>query len=173
MNDTNPWPVLGQAAASRVARNLARQACWTLAAMPADYGMPLAAFLKEEASALLIAVTDAALANAAAAMTQSLVETRSDGLIIANERAHWFPPIMALGRWTPGTISWHLPMLPWAGEDDSIWLVPGFDMSVGTDAAAFKLVARYLKPAPLPWTNEIERLAGLDRSVTLLRANPV
>ena len=170
MNDNNPWPSVGQAAASRVAQILARHACWNLAAMPADLGMPLAAFLHDEAALLLIAVTDDTLPPAAAAMTRSLLDTRSDGLIIANERDPWFPPQMALGKWASGTVTWHLPMLPWADEAGAIWLTPSSDISIQHDAPAFKLIARQLKPSPMPWVSDVDRLAGLDRATAMLWA---
>ena len=169
MNDNDPWPLIGQAAASRVAKILAQHACWNLATMPAYLGMPLAAFLHDEAALLLIAVTDDALPPAAAAMTRSLLDTRSDGLIIANERDPWFPPHMALGKWASGTVTWHVPMLPWADEAGSIWLIPASDISIHQGAPAFKLIARHLKPSAMPWVGDVGRLAGLDRATTILR----
>ena len=170
MNDNNPWPLIGQAAASRVAQILAKHACWNLAPMPADLGMPLAAFLHDEAALLLVAVTDDPLPSAAAAMTRSLLDTRSDGLIIANERDPWFPPQMALGKWASGTVTWHLPLLPWADEAGAIWLTPSSDIAIHQGAPAFKLIARHLKPSAMPWVGDVDRLAGLDRATTILWA---
>ena len=168
MNNDKSWPLLGQAAASRVAQILAQHACWNLAAMPADLGMPLAAFLHDEAALLLIAVTDDLLPPAAAAVTRSLLDTRSDGLIIANERDPWFPPQMALGKWASGRVTWHLPMLPWADEAGAIWLTPASDISIHQRAPAFKLIAGQLKPSAKPWVGDVGRLAGLDRATTIL-----
>lgn len=169
MNDNNTWPVLGEAAASRVAKILAARAGWKLAEVAADHGMPLAGFLENEATALLIAVTRDPLQLAAAQMESALIAGRCDGLIIADESDPWFPPLIAIGAWQSGKVAWHLPMLPYTDCDDTLWLVPQNMVDIDAGAPAFRLVARYLRPEPLPWRDDVERLAGLDRAATLLR----
>ncbi|MES3154882.1 hypothetical protein [Sphingomonas faeni] len=173
MNDNNTWPVLGEAAASRVAKILAARAGWKLAEVAADHGMPLAGFLENEATALLIAVTRDPLQLAAAQMESALIAGRCDGLIIADERDPWFPPRMSLGHWQSGKVSWYLPMLPYEDRHDTLWLVPHNTVDINPGAPAFRLVARYLRPEPLPWRDDVERLAGLDRGATLLRRSIV
>ncbi|MEG8055377.1 hypothetical protein QP150_00095 [Sphingomonas sp. 22L2VL55-3] len=68
MNDNNTWPVLGEAGASRVAKILAARAGWKLAEVAPHLGMPLAGFLENEATALLVAFTRDPLPLAAAQM---------------------------------------------------------------------------------------------------------
>jgi hypothetical protein len=168
MNDNTHWPVMGRAAASRAAKVLAHYASWQLAEVAADYGLPLAGFLHEEASALLVAVTDGALAPAAAMMNASLIATRSDGLIISETLSDAGAPQVAFGLWWSGVTTWHVPMLPWLGEDDVMWLAPG-DPARGVAAdRAFRLVARRIRGDFLPWRTGEERLAGLARAAAAL-----
>jgi hypothetical protein len=163
------WPSLGRAAASRVAKILGHHAGWSLAQAPYDDGLPLAACLMHQPTALLITVASRDLALCAAAMEETLLAARADALIIADERGPWFPPLCAVGHWRGGTVTWHQPLLPWSADGQTIWLVPAQQVAVDDGAPAFRLVARYLKPEPVPWADERGRLAGLERASSLLR----
>lgn len=169
MIDNPHWPALGRTAASRVAQILARHADWSLTQIPYDYGLPLAACLEHQPTALVVAVASGDLALCAASMERSLLDARADALIIADERGPWFPPLCAVGRWRSGAITWTLPLLPWSGDGETIWLVPVDDVDLTAGVASFRLVARHLRPEPEPWSCEAERLAGLNRAAAMLR----
>lgn len=164
MNDNQPWPLVGQAAASRAAEILARYATWQLAACAAYDGLPLAGFLQEQTIALLVAVTDEALSPAVAAMHGSLLETRSDGLIIGAERSRRGLPEIALGLWRSGRVTWHQPLVPWLAEDGAMWLVPAPVAPAGSQSA-YKLGARHLRADTVPWRAETERRNGFIRAI--------
>lgn len=168
MNDNTHWPVMGRAAASHAAKVLARHASWQLAEVAAYHGLPFAGFLHDEASALLVAVTDGALAPASAAMHGALLSSRSDGLIIGETLDNAGLPQVALGLWWSGLVAWHAPMLPWVGEDGSMWLVPAEAAQRYDPACAFPLVARHMRGDVLPWTTQDERSAGLARAAAAL-----
>jgi len=163
MNNNRPWPLMGQAAVSRAAKILARHATWQLAACAASDGLPLAGFLQEKTLALLVAVTDGALPEAADAMHGSLLETRSDGLIIGPAGSQHRLPEIALGLWRSGQVTWHQPLLPWLTEDGAMWLVPVADTSADLPSA-YKLVARHLRADTLPWRTGTERRDGFTRA---------
>jgi len=163
MNNNQPWPRMGQAAASRAASILARHATWQLAACAASDGLPLAAFLQEKTIALLVAATEGALPRAAAVMHGSLLETRSDGLIVGPAGAQHGLPEIALGLWRSGRVTWHQPLLPWLAADDAMWLVPAGDTSADAPSA-YKLVARHLRAGNVPWRTETERYDGFTRA---------
>ena len=168
MNDNTHWPVMGRAAASHAAKVLARYASWQLAEVAAYHGLPLAGFLHEEAGALLVAVTDGALAPAVAMMSTPLIATRSDGLIISETASDAGPPQVALGLWRTGLVTWHVPVLPWLGGDNVMWLVPEEPASNGEQGRAFRLVARLMPANFLPWMSEEQRLVGLARAAAVL-----
>lgn len=168
MNDNHHWPLMGQAAASHAAKVLARYATWQLATCPAYYGLPLAGFLHDQSYTMLVAVTDGALAPASAAMHGTLLDYRSDGMIIGTTLGDAGLPEVALGLWRSGAVAWHAPMLPWVAEDEAMWLVPAEATQRDTDARAFRLVARNMRGDLLPWTTEDQRSAGLARAVAAL-----
>lgn len=166
----NPnWPLLGRAAASRVAQILARHAGWSLKQVPHDYSLPLAACMENKATDLLVTVAGGSLALCAAAMQRTLKDTRSDALIIADESEPWSPPTFAIGRWRSGKVNWHVPLLPWSSDGRTIWLVPAANTAKADHASAFRLAAHYLVAEPVPWLDESQRLAGLDRAARLIR----
>lgn len=167
MNDNSHWPLVGRAAMSRAAKIFARRANWRLAEVAAYHGLPLAGFLFDEATALLVAVTDGALAPASAAMHGALLSSRSDGLIIAETRDASLPQV-ALGVWRSGLVAWHAPMLPWVGEDGSMWLVPAESARRDNPACAFRLIARHVRGDVLPWTTQDERSGGFARAAAAL-----
>lgn len=164
MNDNTHWPLMGRAAASRAAKILARYANWQLVEVAAYHGLPLAGFLHNETTALLVAVTDGALAPAMAAMKSSLLSSRSDALIIAETPNDAGLPQVALGLWWSGLVAWHAPLLPWVGEDGTMWAVPAGPARRDTETRAFRLVARHLRGDFVPWTTEDQRTAGLARA---------
>lgn len=163
MNDNQPWPVMGQAAASSAAQVLARYARWQLVACAAYHGLPLAGFLHDETTALLVAVTDGPLDTASAAMRGALVTTRSDGLIIGRMTSDGLPEI-ALGLWRSGDVTRHMPLLPWLGSDDVMWVVPANNAAC-RPVQAYKLVARYLRGDVLPWQTVQDLRLGFDRAI--------
>ena len=169
MTNTPNWPRLGQTASSHVAQILAGLATWRLSQLPFDLGLPLAACLENQPTALLVVVADGDLAVTAAAMEPTLLDTRSDLLLIADETDPWFPPLCCIGIWRGGNVTWHQPLIPWLSGDQKIWLVPAHDTAIADGASAFQLVARYLKPEPMPWANESKRLRGLELADALLR----
>ncbi len=164
MNDNQPWPVMGQAAASRAAQVLARYATWQLVACAAYHGLPLAGFLHDETTALLVAGADGPLDTASASMHGSLVTTRSDGLIIGRMTSDGLPEI-GLGLWQSGDVTWHIPLRPWLGPDDVMWLVHS-NGAACRPSPAYKLVARHLRGDALPWQTEQDRRLGFDRAIT-------
>lgn len=161
MNDNEPWPVMGQAVASRAARILAQYATWQLTACAPYHGLPLAGFLQDEAAALLLAVTNGSLHTSSAAMRGSLIEMRSDGLIIGTRHSCGLPQI-ALGLWCRGHVTWHRPMLPWLSTDETMWLVPIAD-ACGRPQA-YKLIPRHLRGDVLPWRTKRDRYQGFARA---------
>ncbi len=165
MNDNQPWPRMNQAAASHVVRVLAQHATWRLADMPADYGLPLAACLREEASSLLVTVTDGALSPCVAALTGALKAARSDGLIIGSTPVG--APQIALGLWCSGQVVWHRPLFAWLAADNVMWLVPARKERDWRNPA-FKLTARHLRADLLPWQTAAERSAGFARAAATL-----
>ena len=169
MNDNHPWPVMGQAAASHAAKVIARHVTWQLAGCAAYERLPLAGFLQEKTIALLVAVTDEALPPAVAAMHGSLLETRSDGLIIGAEGSRRGLPEIALGLWRSGRVTWHQPLVPWLAEDGAMWLVPAPVAPAGSQSA-YKLVARHLRADMLPWRRGTERHDGLTRAAAAFAA---
>ncbi|NTS66824.1 hypothetical protein HRV97_16920 [Sphingomonas sp. HHU CXW] len=168
MNDNQPWPLMGQAAASRAAEILVRYAAWQLADCAA-YDLPLAGFLQEKTIALLVAATDEALSPASAAMHGSLLETRSDGLIIGTEGSRREQPEIALGLWRSGRVTWHQPLVPWLAEDGAMWLVPAPVAPAGSQSA-YKLVPRHLRVDTVPWRAETERRDGFTRAIAAFAA---
>ncbi len=163
MTDTLSWPVMGQAAASHAARVLACHAAWQLAACAPYHGLPLAGFLHDEASALLVAATDRPLSSSAAIMHAALLETRSDGLIIREAHRGRLPQI-ALGLWWRGQVAWHLPMLPWLSEEQAMWLVPAVQHAHERQPQAYRLVTRHMRGDLLPWRSPQERRSGFARA---------
>lgn len=163
MINNRPWPLMGRPANSRAAKVLARYATWQLATCAASDGLPLAAFLQETTIALLVAVTDGALSPAATAMHGSLLETRSDGLIIGPAGFQPCLPQIALGLWRSGGVTWHQPLMPWLAEDGAMWLVPATDVPP-EHPSAYQLVARHLRAEPLPWRTGPERHDGFTRA---------
>ena len=165
MNDNQCWPRMGQAVTSHVVRMLAHHAAWQLVEMPGDYGLPLAACLHEETSALLVTVTDGALAPCVAALTSALKAARSDGLIIGSTPAA--APQIALGLWCSGQVVWHQPLFVWMAADDVMWLVPTRKERDWRNPA-FKLTARHLRADLLPWQTAGERSGGFVRAAATL-----
>ena len=54
-----------------------------------------------------------------------------------------------------------------------MWLDPADDSAIAAKVAAFRLVARYLRPEPTPWRDTFDRIAGLKRAAVLLRGDAV
>lgn len=167
MSKIQPWPVMGQAVASRAVNVLARYAAWRLTPCAPYHGLPLAGFLEEEAAALLVAVTDGVLSTACAGMHVPLCESRSDGLILSSTTIQHGLPEIALGLWRSGQVTWHWPLLAWLAVDATMWLVPARD-DRSRDDPAFKLVARHLRADLVPWRTDRERSAGFARATEAL-----
>jgi hypothetical protein len=167
MNDNQIWPVMGQAAASRVIGVLARHADWRLAACAPYHGLPLAGFLQEASTALLVAVTDGPLPAAAAVMHRSLLETRSDGLIVGPAKSRHDLLEVALGLWRPGHVAWHQPLLPWLADDGAMWLAPA-EEAPSDRRRAYKLVAKHIDVDVLPARSNIDRGDGFARAAAAL-----
>jgi hypothetical protein len=168
MNHNQTWPVMGQAAASRAAEILARHANWQLAPCAPYHGLPLAGFLQEASTALLVAVTDGPLPAAAAVMHRSLLETRSDGLIVGPAKSRHDLPEVALGLWRPGHVAWHQPLLPWLADDGAMWLAP--EEASNDRRRAYKLVARHMHADALPAQSNLDRSDGFVRAAAALAA---
>ena len=165
MNDNRPWLRMNQPAASHVVRILAQHATWRLVEMPADYGLPLAACLYEKTNALLVTVTDGALAPCVDALTGALKATRSDGLVIGSTLG--IAPEIALGLWCSGQVVWHRPLFAWLAADEVMWLVPARPERDWRNPA-FKLTARHLRADLVPWQSAGERSAGFARAAATL-----
>jgi hypothetical protein len=159
---------MGQAAASRAVRTLARCATWELAEVAAYHPMPLPGFLYEEAATLFVAVVDGRRAPAIAAMHGSLLAMRSDGLLVRVSVGGRDLPEVALGLWRSGRVVWHQPFLPWLGGDDVMWLVPAVDEADGQGCPAFPLAARRLRAGLPPWNTEGGRQSGFARAAAAL-----
>jgi hypothetical protein len=163
MNDNHIWPVMGQAVASRTVGVLARHANWQLAACAPYHGLPLAGFLQEASTALLVAVTDGTLHAATAAMHRLLLETRSDGLILGPAGSRHDLPEVALGLWRLGHVAWHRPLLPWLADDGAMWLAPAEEAS--TDRRrAYKLDTKHMHAVVLPARSDLDRRSGFVRA---------
>jgi hypothetical protein len=160
MNDNEPWLLMHRTAASSIVQTLARHASWQLAAMPADYGLPLAACLYDERSMLLVAKVEGHLASCTAALGDTLRSTRSDGLIVRTT-ARGIPE-MALGLWSGGRVRWHWPLYAWLATNGVLWLAP-VRCSDRWDGA-FRLTGRRLHAAAVPWDSKHERNAGFARA---------
>lgn len=167
MNDNEPWPRIGQAMNSHVARTLAHAAGWRLTAMPADLGLPLAGCHYSESNDLLVTTTDGKLATSIAAMNGALIATRSDALIIRTPAGN-APPDFALGLWRSGRVIWHWLLTLWVDNDAGLWLVPTPGRWDATAASGFRLTARHLRIEEAPWRTVRERGDGLVRAIRTL-----
>ena len=155
-----------EARALAAALAVANRAGWHLtrtgAALSATYGNYLYAYLPE----LLLVPTSAGVPFAARLADGAVREARSDALVVSAAG----PEIaFALALWSSAGTRWQVPVVPWLGTDEVLWMVTGENRAPGgAGGTAFPLRARRLVDEPAPWATARERAAGEERAARWL-----